>query len=72
MSKPLIRFKGCKWVGTVDSDGLKSVANGPDKDHWTARYWMSPEGELFAELPCEGNHVTEYLPKAVLRWLVSP
>lgn len=71
MSAGTVRFRGCSWVGYFVGNN-KTVRNGPSGDHWTALYWMSPEGELFCELPCEGNHVTEYLPKAVLQWLVSP
>lgn len=72
MSKPIKRFRGSAWTGYLLSEGRKAVRNGPDAEHWTARFWIDMDGGLTCELPCEGNHVIEVLPKNVLQWLVSP
>lgn len=73
MSKAVIRFRGTSWTGYFTEHNRKAVRNGPDAEHWTARAWIGfPDGSLHIELPCEGNHAHEYLPKNVWQWLVTP
>lgn len=66
------RFRDTNWTGYVLTGGRKAVRNGPDADHWTARLWINMDGGLSVELPCEGNHVIEVIPKNVLQWLTTP
>lgn len=72
MSNKITRFRDTNWTGYLLTNGRKAVRNGPDAEHWTARFWINMDGGLSCELPCEGNHVIEVLPKNVLQWLVSP
>lgn len=72
MSKPVKAFPGSHWVGYLTEHKCKAVRNNKDADHWTARAWIGfPDGSLHIELPCEGYHAHEYLPKNVLQWLIS-
>lgn len=71
MSKTIKTFPGTGWVGYLTEHKRKAVRNGADSDHWTARAWIGfPNGELHVELPCEGNHAHEYMPREVWEWLV--